>query len=84
MLLLSCINASEFGARRFPSALKPNAASTVCCTAPEIQSRKTQKSASRSIIGDAAAARPRMGNLSATIVLAATDKLLFYKCQWAF
>lgn len=61
------------------SPLKPNAVTTVCRMANEIQSRKTQK-APPALFQETL----RMENLSATIVLAATDKLLFHKCQWAF
>lgn len=61
------------------SPLKPNAASTIYRTAPEIQSRKTLKAPPAPL-----QATLRMEKLSATIVLAATDKLLFYECQWAF
>lgn len=63
------------------SPLKPNAAAPVCRMAPEIQSRKAPpKKASLARLQ----ATLRMENLSATILLAAADKLLFYECQWAF
>lgn len=48
--------------------------------AAEIQSRKTQKAPPAPL----QAAMLRMESLSATISLAATDKLLFSKCQRAF
>lgn len=81
MLLLSCINASEFGIRRFPFAWKPNPA--ILCMAPETQSHKTQKVPVRSIANKAPVAILWMENLSAAIVPAAVHKLSFTsrKCQ---
>lgn len=73
--LASYIHASEFGVHRFPSARKPNAAVLHAVILPLKPNRPNPKSYLPAPLQTTLLSQ---GGVSATIVLAAIDKLFFY------